>query len=173
MTSGRKREIMSVHGDPEEKWEKRMVSIHIALYDQIIIEGSIKQIGSISLDDISLLEGPCIEDEEYNDSCLSINQQYKIEECATFHFQREGLNIMLHPSFTNSNNEEECINQENEIEWNLNKFCRDNYLYNNCNFNLESFISNYIDCFTFNKRISITYLCTESDKTLNDSAIGK
>ncbi|CAC5371008.1 unnamed protein product [Mytilus coruscus] len=173
-----KREIMSVHGDTEENWKKSTISVYIALNDKIIIEGSIKQIGSISLDDISLSEGACIEDKEYNDSCLRINQQYEIEGCATLYLQRESLNITLHPSFTNSNNEKECTNQ-NEVGGELYNFCRDNYLYSNCKFNLETFYSDYSECFTFNKKILITYLCTDrktttvsSDSTSGDSSAG-
>lgn len=64
LNNGSKKEIVSVHGDPEDKWKKKTVSVYIALNDQIIIEGSIKQSGSISLDDISLTEIPCKGNEE-------------------------------------------------------------------------------------------------------------
>lgn len=99
------------------------------------------------------------EDKKYYGSCLNIKQQYELEECATYNFQTESLNITLYPSLVNSNNEEECTYLENEVGGKLDTFCRDNYLYSNCEFNLESFYSDNSDCLTFNKKILITYMC--------------
>ncbi|XP_052068047.1 uncharacterized protein LOC127707509 [Mytilus californianus] len=160
------RNILSIYGDSGDKWKEKTVSIDIAYNDIIVIEGYLKQRGSISFDDISLSQGSCIEDKAFNQTCLNIYQQNEIEKCATFYLQNESLDVTLYPSFTNSNNGKECIGMENEIVPNLAHVCRTTYLYSNCKFDLTSLIWNYnYECFTFKKKILITYLCTDEKTT--------
>ncbi|CAC5393958.1 unnamed protein product [Mytilus coruscus] len=161
------RQILSIHGDSEEKWKKRTISIDIAYYDKLIIEGSLEQPGSISVDDISLSGGACIEDEIFNHTCLRIDWEFEIEECATFYLQKDSLDVTFIPSFTNSNNGQECIDKENEIVMNLVYSCRENYLYSNCKFNFWD----YVECFTFKKKILVTYICTDEETTTVSSVI--
>lgn len=54
------RKILSIYGDSGGKWREKTVSIDIAYNDIIVIEGDLKQRGSISFDDISLSQGSCI-----------------------------------------------------------------------------------------------------------------
>lgn len=101
------------------------------------------------------------EDKTFNQTCLSIYQQNEIEECATFYLQSESLDLTVYPYFTNSNNGEKCIGIEDEIVRNLAHVCRTQHLYSNCTFDLASLIWNYSDgCFTFKKKVLITYLCS-------------
>lgn len=100
------------------------------------------------------------EDEILNQKCLSIDKEYTIKECATFFLQIHSLDETFYRYFTNSNNGKECINTENGRVMKLENFCIENYLYSNCKFNMSRIFGDDNECYTFKKKMIITYLCS-------------
>ncbi|CAC5399335.1 unnamed protein product [Mytilus coruscus] len=169
-------------GPQGKQWIKAYVDL--AKYDnyQIVFEGVIKDSngrskGETAIDDVYVSDGKCNEDEIINRTCLSVDQENTIEECTTFYLRIDSLDVTLYPSFPNSNNGNECINRENENVMILDNVCRVNYLYSNCKFKLSRIFENDNDCYTFKKKMLITYLCSDmntttvsSDSTSKDSS---